>query len=59
MNPPMSTTTSHDDSPTLGLCPDCGTEIATYNVLIEYETDDGQPALWAECPECREVVHPE
>jgi hypothetical protein len=55
----MSTTTSHDDSPTLGLCPDCGTEIATYNVLIEYETDDGQPAPWAECLEGREVVHPE
>jgi len=45
----MSTTTH--DSPALGLCPDCGTEIATCNVLIKYETEDGQPALWAECPE--------
>jgi hypothetical protein len=53
----MSTTTH--DSPTLGRCPDCGTDIATYDVLIEYETGDGQPALWAECSECQEVVHPE
>jgi len=47
------------DSSTLGQCPNCGTEIPTHSVLIEYESEDGQPALWAECPECREVVHPE
>lgn len=58
-NPPMSTTTHSRTPPTLGHCPDCTAEIASYDVLIEYETEDGQPAIWAECPECREVVHPE
>lgn len=55
----MSTTTHSRTPPTLGHCPDCAAEIASYDVLIEYKTDDGQPAVWAECPECREVVHPE
>lgn len=54
----MSTKPSTRDPPTLGQCPDCGSEIASYDVLIEYENDDGQPALWAECPDCQDVVHP-
>jgi hypothetical protein len=41
----------------LGTCPDCGTPIPTTRVLIEYQRNDG-PAVYAECPDCREVVHP-
>lgn len=54
----MSTKTNPQNPPVLGECPECTTEIASYDVLIEYESD-GQPGVWAECPECREVVHPE
>lgn len=53
----MSTT--HSSPPVLGRCPDCQAKIASFDVLIEYEADDGQPAVWAECPTCSEVVHPE
>jgi hypothetical protein len=42
----------------LGTCPHCHTAITASHVLIEYETSDGQEAVWAECPECREVVDP-
>ncbi len=42
----------------LGTCPDCGETIRRIDVLIEYETTDGQPAVWAECPNCNTVVHP-
>jgi hypothetical protein len=42
---------------TLGHCPDCATEIPLDLVIIEYETDDGRES-YAECPDCREVVHP-
>lgn len=44
--------------PILGICPTCDTEIATINVLIEYEAEDGRPKVWAECPGCEEIVHP-
>lgn len=44
---------------TLGRCPDCRTEIATRDALIEYERDDGESAVWAECPSCLAVVHPD
>lgn len=55
----MSTQNRASDSPpVLGTCPQCHTEIASFDVLIEYETADEQPAVWAECPDCREVVHP-
>lgn len=57
--PLMSTATHSRTSPTLGCCPDCTTEIASYDVLIEYETSERTPAIWAECPECMAVVHPE
>lgn len=42
----------------LGCCPNCETEISRGQVLIEYERTDG-PAMYAECPTCRGVVHPE
>lgn len=44
--------------PVLGTCPFRAGEIASYDVLIEYETAEGRPAVHAECPDCREVVHP-
>lgn len=53
----MSTTRSSRSI--LGRCPDCGATIAGHDILIEYETDDGPPAVWADCPTCGGVVHPE
>ncbi|WP_176791190.1 DUF7837 family putative zinc-binding protein [Haloplanus vescus] len=44
-------------SPTLGDCPNCHTDISRHSLLIEYDTTDG-PAAYAECPDCRDVVHP-
>ena len=45
-------------APRLGDCPHCDTGIRPLNVLIEYETDDGNEAIWAECPGCKEIVDP-
>jgi len=28
-------------------------------LLVEYETDDGDTGIWAECPNCDDVVAPE
>jgi len=47
-----------NDSP-LGCCPDCGESIPTGWRLIDYEKDDGTEGVWAECPECEDVVSPE
>jgi len=46
------------DASTLGSCPRCGASVASADVLIRYETADGGTAVWAECPDCREVVDP-
>lgn len=43
----------------LGDCPECGTGIPQSRLLIEYETADGTPAMYAECPSCFAVVHPQ
>jgi predicted RNA-binding Zn-ribbon protein involved in translation (DUF1610 family) len=43
---------------TLGSCPHCGTAVGSVHVLIEYETAEGEAAVWAECPGCGEVVDP-
>jgi endogenous inhibitor of DNA gyrase (YacG/DUF329 family) len=43
--------------PTLGDCPLCGRSIPRERLLIEYDTSDGQ-SMYAECPDCRKVVHP-
>ncbi|WP_262174474.1 hypothetical protein [Haloarcula laminariae] len=43
----------------LGQCPDCGTTITEAGVLIEYEDTEGQMGMWAECPDCNDVVEPE
>ncbi|WP_246045817.1 Lar family restriction alleviation protein [Halorussus ruber] len=45
-------------SPDLGDCPFCGSEIHNANVLIEYQSEDGT-SFWAECPGCGDVVDPE
>ena len=43
---------------TLGSCPDCDTAIPDTCLLIRYETAEGWPKQFAECPECLDVVHP-
>lgn len=52
----MSTTTH--DPPRLGRCPNCRTEIASFDVRIR-EPAGGPPTVLAECPTCRESVNPE
>lgn len=42
----------------LGECPQCGREITRTYLLIEYKTADGTEGVWAECPECADVVDP-
>ena len=42
----------------LGSCPTCGEAIPSGYLLIEYRTSDGWPQMYAECPSCRDVVHP-
>lgn len=42
----------------LGACPRCGADLPRNSLLIEYETDDGS-AVYAECPDCETVVHPD
>lgn len=41
----------------LGDCPHCEIRIPVSNLLIEYESSDGQ-GIFAECPECADVVTP-
>lgn len=41
----------------LGRCPDCGASIPAGRLLIAYERADGT-AVYADCPGCRDVVHP-
>jgi len=47
------------DETTLDDCPDCGEEISEVWVLVEYQKEDGTEGVWAECPECDDVVAPE
>jgi hydrogenase maturation factor HypF (carbamoyltransferase family) len=42
----------------VGVCPDCGTEIRPGWTLIEYERSDGTMDRFAECGECASVVTP-
>lgn len=42
---------------TVGRCPRCDEPIPRGRLLIEYETREG-PDAFAECPDCRDVVHP-
>lgn len=43
---------------TLGLCPECSTNVPRSRLLIEYETGD-RHIVFAECPNCREGVIPD
>ncbi|MDZ7730530.1 MAG: hypothetical protein U5K37_05930 [Natrialbaceae archaeon] len=43
---------------TLGICPRCGETVPAGRLLIEYRRADG-PAMYAECPGCRDVIRPE
>lgn len=49
---------SPQHSSRIGTCPRCHSEITGFNILIKYESSDGQKAVWAECPACQEVVDP-
>ncbi|WP_436922899.1 DUF7837 family putative zinc-binding protein [Halosimplex amylolyticum] len=42
----------------LGVCPVCDEDLLARHVLIRYETESGDREAWAECPDCRGVVHP-
>lgn len=53
----ISMTTPEPTVPQLGVCPRCNREI-DFDTQIEYEKN-GQPAIYAECPNCSEVVNPE
>jgi uncharacterized Zn finger protein len=47
-----------DPDTILGACPSCEHDLRRVHVLIDYETDSGEPGVWADCPECGEVVDP-
>jgi hypothetical protein len=53
---PLSMST---DEASLGRCPECGKRLPTVWLLVEYEKEDGQTGIWAECPDCEDVVAPE
>ncbi|QSG16367.1 Zn finger protein, C2C2 type (plasmid) [Halapricum desulfuricans] len=48
-----------DQTEPLGMCPMCGAEIEPFQLLVEYEKDDGTTGRFAECESCGEVVRPE
>lgn len=43
----------------LGRCPNCDGAIPRVDRLIEYETERGWTAMFVECPDCNDVVHPQ
>lgn len=47
------------DRSMLGACPNCSEAIADHDVIIEYECTDGSTGVYAECPDCREIIAPE
>ncbi|WP_167880004.1 DUF7837 family putative zinc-binding protein [Halorhabdus rudnickae] len=48
----------HSDTRIVGRCPQCGAAIDPGRVIIRYERTDGE-AMYATCPDCRDVVRPE
>lgn len=42
----------------LGVCPNCETDIHARDILIEYR-ENNETGIWADCPNCSEVVHPQ
>lgn len=49
---------SESRQPPLGRCPNCEEQIPSEKLLIKYETAEGWPKMFAECPACNEPVHP-
>lgn len=47
------------DQDHLGICRFCGAAIFEGAVMIRYTRDDGSDAVWAECPDCGEIVDPD
>lgn len=41
----------------IGVCPECGSDIDAGRTLISYERQ-GERARYADCRNCRTVVHP-
>jgi hypothetical protein len=48
-----------NESDSLGVCPECGTELRAGQILVEYTTADGTTEYFADCYSCETVVHPE
>ncbi|SDE00193.1 hypothetical protein SAMN05192552_10954 [Natrinema hispanicum] len=46
------------ENQTLGNCPFCNARVPKHQAIIEFETN-GEQRVFAECPECGEVVDPE
>lgn len=44
--------------PVLGHCPLCEQELGSETLLAAYAGADEWPRMLAECPYCREIVHP-
>lgn len=54
--PPLAMTA---DSSSLGWCLDCGENLSSSPVVVKYDRSDGSTGIWAECPACGTIVHPE
>jgi RNA polymerase-binding transcription factor DksA len=46
------------DTNSLGICPECGAEIQAFQLLIEYEQENGTRGRFAECLSCDAVIRP-
>ncbi len=46
------------DAILLGNCADCECPIPTENLLVSYQSREGWPCMYAECPSCEEIVRP-
>jgi len=50
--------TTDDPETVRGDCSFCGETVTGRHAIIQYETDSGDPGVWAECPSCGEIVDP-
>jgi hypothetical protein len=41
-----------------GTCSFCDETVTGRHAIIEYETANGKPGVWAECPGCGKIVDP-
>lgn len=44
--------------PIHGPCQFCGATVTQRHVIIQYETAAGDVGVWADCPDCGEIVDP-